>query len=106
MDPCEEAARIIAARVLGITPDAGATEVRRAYRRMMRKHHPDMTGVDSDEVIYRVQAAYDLLVRPNGNHTPIMERNDITTDKSAERAHGFYRAHVQTDHLPLLDVWA
>ena len=46
---------------LGVTPEADAGEIRAAYLRLMREHHPDHHG--STERASRVNAAYDLLSR-------------------------------------------
>lgn len=55
--------------VLGLAPDATAAEVGRAYRREVRRHHPDTAGPEVGEDarrrgLRRVQAAYDLLRDP------------------------------------------
>ena len=34
--------------VLGVEPDASADEIKRAFRRLAREHHPDATGGDRD----------------------------------------------------------
>src|SRR2546421_501545 len=32
--------------VLGVAPDAGADEIKRAHRQVTRRYHPDITGGD------------------------------------------------------------
>jgi len=49
-----------AAAVLGIDENAGEAEVRRAYREMMKRVHPDAGG--SDALAARVQEARDVLL--------------------------------------------
>ncbi len=47
--------------VLGLKQDATTDEIRRAYRRLARQHHPDITG-HSDAVRFReIKLAYETL---------------------------------------------
>jgi curved DNA-binding protein CbpA len=52
---------------LGVPPDATAAEVRQAYRRLLRQHHPDTRSQDgsrnpaSDHTLQQVLAAYAAL---------------------------------------------
>lgn len=46
--------------VLGVTPGAGAEEIRAAHRRLIARVHPDAGG--SDALAARVTAARDLLL--------------------------------------------
>lgn len=45
--------------LLGITPDATEDEIRRAYRRLSLKHHPDRGG--STDIYQKAKEAYDTL---------------------------------------------
>ena len=53
--------------VLGITPDASDEEIKKAYRRLSRKYHPD-ANVDNphkeqaEEKFKEVQAAYQSIM--------------------------------------------
>lgn len=49
-----------ACAVLGVTPDASEDEIKAAYRRLMRKVHPDQGG--SDELASRVNRARAILL--------------------------------------------
>jgi curved DNA-binding protein CbpA len=51
-----------ARRILGLSPGASEDEVKRAYRRLARQHHPDVGG--DEEAFVRIQQAYDLLAGP------------------------------------------
>lgn len=51
--------------VLGISPDASQPEVKRAYRALARRYHPDSGGEDASvEHFQQLQAAYEVLGDP------------------------------------------
>lgn len=51
--------------ILGLRPGAGRAEVNDAYRRLMKKHHPDRPGGDSNRAA-EINRAYTLLRRRLG----------------------------------------
>ncbi len=52
--------------LLGINRNAGADDIRKAYRRLARKHHPDLNPGDkaAEDRFKHVQEAYDILSDP------------------------------------------
>ena len=52
--------------VLGLTPDASDEEVKRAYRALAKKYHPDMNPGDQHaaEMMNQINAAYDQIKNP------------------------------------------
>ena len=51
--------------VLGVARDAPAHEIRRAYRRLARQHHPDLTEQpEGSETFVRLARAYEVLHDP------------------------------------------
>src|SRR5512135_666907 len=52
--------------VLGVGRTASQEEIRKAYKRLARKHHPDLNPGDkaAEERFKRVQEAYDVLSDP------------------------------------------
>jgi molecular chaperone DnaJ len=50
-------------QILGVKKDANADEIKKAYRRLARKHHPDVNPNDktSEDKFKEVQEAYDIL---------------------------------------------
>ena len=53
-------------KTLGVEREAGAEEIRKAYRRLARKHHPDLNPGDkaAEDRFKNVQEAYDILSDP------------------------------------------
>lgn len=47
--------------VLGITKDASEAEVKRAFRELARKHHPDVNPADGGEAFREINEAYAVL---------------------------------------------
>jgi curved DNA-binding protein CbpA len=47
--------------VLGVASTANTMEIKRAYRRLVRQHHPDVNSQAEDEQIKRVNEAYAVL---------------------------------------------
>lgn len=50
--------------VLGVAPDAGAAEIKRAYRQLARRYHPDISGEDRTTAFLEVARAYEVLGDP------------------------------------------
>ena len=55
--------------VLGVSPDAGADEIKRAYRQLARRYHPDISGDDRAAVFLEVARAYEMLADPDRRRT-------------------------------------
>ncbi|GBC92339.1 Chaperone protein DnaJ 1 [bacterium HR15] len=120
--------RLDAYRELGLTPDATPEEIRRAYRRLARRYHPDHAPEgkqhEYEEKMKRVNAAYAVLrnphrraqydqLRQNGAVTPRgpsaspTARATAPNDPYMQMRVGYqqrlYRMQVNTRQLP---VWA
>ena len=50
--------------VLGLTPTVGVAEIRRAYRLLALRHHPDRAGPDGTATFQRIAEAYRVLSDP------------------------------------------
>ena len=50
--------------VLGVSPSAGADEIKRAYRQLARRYHPDISGDDRGAAFLEVSRAYEVLGDP------------------------------------------
>jgi molecular chaperone DnaJ len=51
--------------VLGVSADAGAEEIKRAYRQLARRYHPDISGDDRGVAFLEVARAYEVLSDPS-----------------------------------------
>lgn len=53
--------------ILGVARDAPPEEIRRAYRAIARREHPDRHGgaVAANEQFLEIKAAYELLIDPD-----------------------------------------
>jgi molecular chaperone DnaJ len=52
-------------QVLGVAPDAGADEIKRAYRQLARRYHPDISGDDRGAAFLELSRAYEVLADPS-----------------------------------------
>lgn len=50
--------------VLGVPADAGAEQIKRAYRQLARRYHPDISGDDRGAAFRELARAYDVLRDP------------------------------------------
>ncbi|MBV7363911.1 molecular chaperone DnaJ [Actinomycetaceae bacterium TAE3-ERU4] len=50
--------------ILGVARDASQDEIKRAYRRLARKLHPDVAGQESEEKFKELAVAYEVLSDP------------------------------------------
>ena len=50
--------------VLGVSPGAGADEIKRAYRQLARRYHPDISGDERGAAFLEVSRAYHVLRDP------------------------------------------
>lgn len=50
--------------VLGIPRDAGMTQIKRAYRRLSLRFHPDVAGEEGADQFHRIHDAYQTLTHP------------------------------------------
>ena len=49
---------------LGVAPDADTPTIERAWRALLKRHHPDVAGLDSLEAAKRINVAHDWLCQP------------------------------------------
>ena len=92
-------------KILGVAPDATLTDIKRAYRRIAKRLHPDRTGGDV-AAFRRITAAYNLLleqhrdrnkksgfgpVRTNGSTRSYAKTKSTTVPPASERTDSPHR---------------
>jgi len=70
--------------VLGVPPDAGAAEIKRAYRQLARRYHPDISGDDRNQSFREVARAYEVLRHPERRRTYDAAIRDSTTARGGD----------------------
>ena len=55
--------------ILGVAADAGADEIKRAYRQLARRYHPDISGDDRGAAFLELARAYEVLSDPSRRHS-------------------------------------
>jgi DnaJ-class molecular chaperone len=80
--------------VLGLKRDASADAIKAAYRKLARKHHPDLNpGKPEAEARFKaVSAAHDLLSDPDKRGR--FDRGEIDAEGQEQRPAGGYRRHA------------
>jgi curved DNA-binding protein CbpA len=87
---------------LGVTSDASAREIRRAYRRLARQHHPDLNpGPEESERFAELAHAYAILNDPaqraryDQARRPPPQAMPLRTSRSPAAEHAFRRGILE-----------
>lgn len=92
--------------VLGVAPDAGADEVKRAHRQLTRRYHPDISGEDpavsvagvlADEVHLDFPSVLSVLDRMRHSFFGASRRPDRAPDILVSPQEAFWGATVALD---------
>ena len=86
--------------VLGLTPDATDEEVKRAYRALAKKYHPDMNPGDphAAEMMNKINAAYDQIKNPQPR-TNTQQRQYQDDPFAGWYRQGYQQSWAQTDPM-------
>lgn len=84
--------------VLGVAPTASADEIKKAYRRLARKLHPDLNPGDKagEEKFKDVANAYRLLGDPGKRKR--FDAGEIDETGAERPQHHYYRDYADSDH--------
>lgn len=82
--------------LLGVPVGASPAEIKRAYRRLVRQHHPDLNAQIEDTQIKRLNEAYEVLGNPKKRAAYDKQRGRRQASREpkmswAEGAGGFVR---------------
>jgi len=71
--------------VLGVSPTATSSEIKRAYLRLAKEHHPDVasSGRSDDQTFALISHAYDVLKNPASRRAYDGSRSDVASSSSA-----------------------
>ena len=70
--------RIVAARdLLGLGESASIVEIRKAYRRLAKQHHPDVAETNGGETMHRLTEAYQVLLDYCSNYSVPLPREEV-----------------------------
>lgn len=75
--------------VLGVSPDASADEIRRAYRQLARRYHPDISGDERAVAFLEAARAYETLADPRRRQSYDAERSGRAAPAATGRADWF-----------------
>jgi DnaJ-class molecular chaperone len=83
--------------VLGVARDATPEAIKQAYRKLARRHHPDLNpGRPEAEAAFKaVSAAHDLLSDPERRAR--FDRGEIDAEGQEQRPAGSYRQHAEAE---------
>ncbi len=81
--------------VLGVKPDASADDIRKAYRKLAKQHHPDLNpgNVEAERRFKEVTAANDILSDPDKRAR--FDRGEIDATGAERPERPFYRGFAE-----------
>jgi molecular chaperone DnaJ len=89
--------------VLGVSSDAGADEIKRAYRQLARRYHPDISGDDRAVAFLEAARAYEVLADPRRRRRYDAERS-LSPRASASSRGDWFADEVAIDFPSVSDL--
>lgn len=87
--------------VLGVAPDAGAAEIKRAYRQLARRYHPDISGDERGSAFLEVSRAYTVLSDPDRRRSYDAR---LARDSASSRGGDWFADEVDIDFPSVASV--
>tara|TARA_R110000868_G_scaffold218576_1_gene468962 strand:- start:106781 stop:107503 length:723 start_codon:yes stop_codon:yes gene_type:complete len=93
-----------AAAVLGVSPTATVTEVKKAYKKLAFKYHPDRNETGDSAMFAHVKEAYDLLIT-SVNRRPNPSKKNQNQHKQSDFVNSYTVLDIITNrHKPLFET--
>ena len=101
--------------VLGVSPGASEDEIKKAYKKLAKQYHPDVTGnsPEAERKMQEINAAYDELMNRRSSYNPFESRSSSSYNRGGEeeplifqavqnyiRAHRFNEAITALSQIP------
>lgn len=101
--------------VLGVSPGASEDEIKKAYKKLAKQYHPDVTGnsPEAERKMQEINAAYDELMNRRSSYNPFESRFSSSYNRGGEeeplifqavqnyiRAHRFNEAITALSQIP------
>ena len=91
--------RTEALTILGLGPDAGEQKIKAAYKDLVKKCHPDVTGVEDASLYNRITEAYQFLITDSKGrvltHSRVMGKSDTRKPASSADYAAFQKKAAQ-----------
>jgi curved DNA-binding protein CbpA len=65
---------------LGLARDASTIEIKKAYRKLANKYHPDKNNDDGEEKFQLIKTAYDVIIDPKKRAIYLKSNYTVITD--------------------------
>lgn len=100
--------------ILGVSPNASEDEIKKAYKKLAKQYHPDVTGnsPEAEKKMQEINAAYDEIInRKSGSYNPFEQQTSsrpyeeepliFQAVQNYIRAHRFSEAITALSQIPL-----